>query len=32
MIGIDEDVEMELVNDSEGNIIVKEISVITYSI
>ena len=32
MIGIDEDVEMELVNDSEGNIVVKEISIITYSI
>ena len=32
MIGIDEDVEMELVNDSEGNIIVKEIRIITYSI
>jgi len=32
MIGIDRDVEMELVNDSEGNIIVKEIGVTTYSI
>ncbi len=31
MIGIDRDVEMELVNDSEGNIIVKEIGVTTYS-
>jgi len=32
MIGIDRDVEMELVNDSEGNIVVKEIGVTTLSI
>ena len=32
MVGIDEDVEIELGNDSEGNFIVNEIRVITYSI
>ena len=32
MVGIDQNVEMELVNDSEGNIIVKEIGVTTLSI
>ena len=31
-VGIDQNVEMELVNDSEGNIIVKEIGVTTHSI
>ena len=31
MIGIDEDVQIELANDSEGNIIVNGITVITYS-
>ena len=31
-VGIDQDVEMELVNDSEGNIVVKEIGVTTLSI
>lgn len=30
-IGIDEDVEMELANDSDGNIIAESINVITYS-
>ena len=32
MVGIDEDVEIELGNDSEGNLFAKEIRVITYSI
>lgn len=32
MVGIDEDIEMELVNDSEGNIVVKEIGITTLSI
>jgi hypothetical protein len=32
MVGIDEDVEIELGNDSEGNFIVNEIRVVTYSI
>lgn len=32
MIGIDENIEIELVNDSDGNIVAQSINIITYSL